>query len=98
MAQRRDQVLGEIRPHVVDFVYLVDYDLYGNVVSDNATNIGLSLKSPKSNLDEEVIQRRGKRERRSNVVTRSMDPLYLATRKSPVKRTHRTCCDIIKML
>lgn len=97
MANRRQNVLEEIRPHIVDVVYVMDYDSYGDI-SDNATNIGLSLRSPKSSLDEEVIQRRGKRERRSNIVTRSMDPIFLATRQSPVKRTHRTSRDIIKML
>ncbi|XP_053212908.1 uncharacterized protein LOC128397703 [Panonychus citri] len=42
--------------------------------------------SVSTNLDEEIIRRRGKRERKSHIITRSMNPIILATRKSPIKR------------
>lgn len=63
------------------------------------SNTSQTSANPSSSLDEEVIRRRGKRERKYNIVTRSMDPRVLATRKSPVKRprSNSATLDIIKM-
>jgi len=83
----------DVQDLIVDTTFESEVDF-----NDNIANVRKNEVTARPNLDEEIIQKRGKKERKYNIVTRSIDPTILATRKSPIKRTNQSSIDIISIL
>ena len=63
---------------------------------DNMANRSRNNVRSTPSLDEEVIRKRGRKQKQTTARP-SLDPMILATMKSPVKRINRSSTDILKI-